>query len=278
MPIRNEETVNLKQKKGRQMKKNKKLSTEKKITIITVAIILIAWCIVTGAGLVDTSLLPTPVAVWQAFIEIATNGYKGFTLLQHIGASMYRLLVSFVLATIVAVPLGLLSGTSSKFRAVLGPIIEFYRPLPPLAYYTLLVLALGIENESKIALLFLACFAPIYIQCTSAVLRVKKDYINSAYTLGATKKQVFAKVIFPSCLPDIFVGLRTALGVGYTTLVAAEMVAASSGLGWLVLDASNYLRYDIIFMGIIIMSATGILLNGIILFVENRVVPWKGKD
>ena len=86
------------------------------------------------------------------------------------------------------------------------------------------------------------------------------------------------KVIFPSCLPDIFVGLRTALGVDYTTLVAAEMVAASSGLGWLVLDASNYLRYDIIFMGIIIMSATGILLNGIILFVENRVVPWKGKD
>ncbi len=119
--------------------------------------------------------------------------------------------------------------------------MNFTRPLPPLAYYTLLVLVLGIDNESKIALLFLACFAPIYIQCTSAVLRVKKDYINSAYTLGATKKQVFMKVA-PSCLPDIFVGLRTALGVGYTTLVAAEMVAASSGLGWLVLDASNYFK------------------------------------
>ena len=109
-------------------------------------------------------------------------------------------------------------------------------------------------------------------------MRVKKDYINSAYTLGATKRQVFTKVIFQACLPDIFMGLRTALGVGYTTLVAAEMVAASSGLGWLVLDASNYLRYDIIFMGIIVMSATGIILNGIILFVEKCVVPWKGKD
>ncbi|MDD4371730.1 MAG: ABC transporter permease [Anaerostipes sp.] len=260
------------------MKKKKTFSVENRITIGTVIVILAAWTIVTNLELVDTSILPTPAAVWKAFIEIATNGYKGFTLWQHIGASMYRLLVSFVLAVVVAVPLGLLSGSSSKFRSVLGPIIEFYRPLPPLAYYTLLVLALGIENESKIALLFLACFSPIYIQCTSAVMKVKKDYMNSAYTLGANKKQVFTKVIFPSCLPDIFVGLRTALGVGYTTLVAAEMVAASSGLGWLVLDASNYLRYDIIFMGIIIMSATGILLNGIILFIENRVVPWKGKD
>lgn len=260
------------------MKKKGNISTEKKITTVTVIIILAVWFIVTAMELVDTSLLPAPEAVWNAFIEIATNGYKGFTLIQHIGASMYRLLVSFILAVIVAVPLGLLSGSSSKVRAVLGPVIEFYRPLPPLAYYTLLVLALGIENESKIALLFLACFAPVYIQCTSAVLRVKKDYMNSAYTLGANKKQVFFKVIFPSCLPDIFVGLRTALGVGYTTLVAAEMVAASSGLGWLVLDASNYLRYDIIFMGIIIMSATGILLNGVILMIENKVVPWKGKD
>lgn len=260
------------------MKKKKKLSPEKKITISTVVIIIAAWFFVTEMELVDTGLLPTPKAVWSAFAEIATNGYKGFTLIQHIGASMYRLLISFTLAVAVAVPLGLLSGSSSKIRAIFGPIIEFYRPLPPLAYYTLLVLALGIENESKIALLFLACFAPIYIQCTSAVLRVKKDYMNSAYTLGANKRQVFLKVIFPSCLPEIFVGLRTALGVGYTTLVAAEMVAASSGLGWLVLDASNYLRYDIIFMGIIIMSATGILLNGFILMVENKVVPWKGKD
>ena len=120
MLISKAETLNTNVKRGKTMKK-KKFPVEKKVTI-------------------------------------ATNGYKGFTLAQHIGASMYRLLVSFVLAAIVAVPLGLLSGTSSKFRAVLEPIIEFYRPLPPLAYYTLLVLVLGIDNESKIALLFLACF------------------------------------------------------------------------------------------------------------------------
>lgn len=256
----------------------RKLSIEKIITIAAVAVILAAWYTVTEMEIVNTALLPKPYAVWEAFIEICRNGYKGFTLWQHIGTSMYRLLLSFFLAAVTAVPLGLVSGSSSRFRAVLGPVIEFYRPLPPLAYYTLLILWLGIDNTSKVTLLSLACFAPIYIQCTSAVIKVKNDYINSAYTLGATKKQVFFKVIFPSCLPDIFVGIRTAVGVGYTTLVAAEMVAANSGIGWLVLDASNYLRCDIIFMGIIIMGITGIVLNGIILLIEKKLVPWKGKD
>lgn len=260
------------------MGKKKKLSTANIITIVTVIAIFAAWFGVTEADLVDVQLLPKPISVWNAFIDISQNGYKGYTLWQHIGTSMYRLLVSFILAIIVGVPLGLLSGSSEKVRAVIGPIIEFYRPLPPLAYYTLLVLWLGIDNESKVALLFLACFAPIYIQCASAVMRVKNDYVNSALTLGANQKQIFMKVIFPSCLPDIFVGIRTALGVGYTTLVSAEMVAASSGIGWLVLDASNYLRCDIIFMGIIIMGITGLILNGLILFIEDKAVPWKGKD
>ena len=109
-------------------------------------------------------------------------------------------------------------------------------------------------------------------------MKIKVDYINSAYTVGANKFQIFIHVIFPACLPEIFVGLRTALGVAYTTLVAAEMVAAKSGIGWMVLDASNYLRSDIIFVGIIIMGITGILLDRLIQFIEKKVVPWKGKE
>lgn len=178
MHISNTGTMSqMKIKRGNAMKK-KKLSIEKTITIATVVIILGVWFLVTNLQLVDTTLLPMPQTVWAAFTDIAVNGYKGFTFAQHIGASMYRLLVSFILAVIVAVPLGLLSGSNSKFRAVLEPVIEFYRPLPPLAYYTLLVLILGIDNASKIALLFLACFAPIYIQCTSAVMRVKKTILT----------------------------------------------------------------------------------------------------
>lgn len=259
-------------------KNNKKITTEKVLTIGTVLVILLIWFIATTLKWVNPKLIPSPQSVWTAFIDIIQNGYKNYTLLQHLGASMQRLIISFFYAIIVAIPLGLASGYNSKIKAILEPIIEFYRPLPPLAYYTLLVLWMGIENESKIALLFLACFAPIYISCVSAVSRIKEDYINSAYTVGANKWQIFIHVIFPSCLPDMFVGLRTALGVAYTTLVAAEMVAAKSGIGWMVLDASKYLRSDIIFVGIIIMGITGILLDKIIQFIEYKIVPWKGKD
>ncbi|KMT21815.1 ABC transporter permease [Clostridium cylindrosporum] len=251
---------------------------ERVLTLSTVLIIIAIWYITTKLNLVSDTLVPSPGKVIKAFIEVLQNGYKGSSLLTHLGVSMERLLIAFILAGITAIPLGLLSGYNSKIRAILEPIIEFYRPLPPLAYYTLLVLWMGIDNSSKIALLYLASFAPIFISCMSAVLKVKKDYISSADTLGASRSQVFAHVIFPSCLPDIFLGLRTAIGVSYTTLVAAEMVAAVSGIGWMVLDASKFLRSDIIFVGIIIMGLTGILLDRIIRYIEIKVVPWKGKE
>ncbi len=249
---------------------------ERAISITVVAFIFILWFAASANHWVDSKLIPSPNAVWKAFWGVCTD-YKGHTLVQHIGVSMQRLFIAFGLAIVTAVPLGLLSGFSKTVRAAFEPIIEFYRPLPPLAYYTLLVLALGIDNASKISLLFLACFAPIYVSCVSAVVRVNHDYINSAYTLGANRLQVFFSVIFPSCLPDMFTGLRTSIGVGYSTLVAAEMVAANVGIGWMVLDAKNWLRNDIVFVGIIIMGITGILINVILNLLEKKFVPWSGK-
>lgn len=256
----------------------KKTTYEKKLTIGTIFVILAIWFVVTVLGWVNPKLVPSPQSVWNALLDILQNGYKNYTLLHHLGVSMGRLIIAFLAAAVIAVPLGLASGYNSKIRAIFEPIIEFYRPLPPLAYYTLLVLWLGIENGSKIVLLLLACFAPIYISCVSAVMKIKEDYINSAYTVGASKLQIFIYVIFPACLPDIFIGLRTALGVAYTTVVSAEMVAARSGIGWMVLDASRYLRSDVIFLGIIIMGITGIFLDKSIQFIEHKIVPWKGKE
>ncbi len=255
------------------MKKKRQL---KIISCTSVISIFVLWYLSTSFGWVDGKLIPSPKEVLDAFFSICVN-YKGYSLLQHIGVSMKRLFSAFGLAVVTAVPLGLLSGFSEKARAAFDPIIEFYRPLPPLAYYTLLVLALGIDDASKIALLFLACFAPIYVSCVSAVIKVKVDHINSAYTLGASKLQVFKDVIFPSCLPDMFTGIRTSIGVGYSTLVAAEMVAANVGIGWMVLDAKNWLRNDIVFAGIIVMGATGIFINFILNMVERKFVPWSGK-
>ena len=256
----------------------RKTATEKILSWGTAVSILLLWLIVSEFRLIDQNLVPTPQAVFAAFIEIMENGYKNFTLLEHLGESMKRLVIAFVLSCVTAVPLGIASGYNSRIRAIFEPIIEFYRPLPPLAYYTLLVLWMGIENESKISLLYLACFAPAYISCVSAVIKIREDHINSAFTVGASRLQVIVHVIFPACLPDIFTGLRTSLGVAYTTLVSAEMVAANSGIGWMVLDASRYLRSDIIFLGIIVMGITGILLDRGIQLIERRVVPWKGKE
>lgn len=256
----------------------KKISAEKWLTIGTVVVIFAAWYIVTAAGLFSETIIPSPKSVVESFLSVVTKGYKGHSLWEHLATSMTRLVIAYLLVVVTAVPLGLLSGYNSKIKAVLEPIVEFYRPLPPLAYYTILVLWMGIGESSKLALLYLAGFAPVYISCVSGVIRIREDYINGACTLGAGKWQIFFYVVFPAALPDVFTGLRTALGVEYTTLVAAEMVAATAGMGWLVLDASNYLRSDTVFMGVIIMGITGILLDKLIRLLEKHMIHWKGKN
>jgi taurine transport system permease protein len=248
------------------------------ISITAVLIAFAAWWIVSASGAISALFLPTPVAVWKAFLEIVKDGYKGSPLYLHIIQSLKRLLIAFAIALFTAVPLGLLSGYSAKVRAFVDPFIEFYRPLPPLAYYTLLVLWLGIGDSSKIALLALAAFAPLYLSVVSGVSKVPRDRINGARSLGAKEWDIFAHVIFPSTLPDLFTGIRTSIGMTYTTLVAAEMVAAVSGMGWMVLDASKFLRSDVIFVGIILMGFIAVLIDGLIRWLEYNRVPWKGKE
>ena len=257
--------------------RKKKLSP-RLLSVGSVAIALLLWFVVTNLELVDPLFFPTPQSVWSSFVDILQNGYKDRSLLQHIGASMWRLLLAFVLAFCTAIPMGLASGYFKPVQAILDPFIEFYRPLPPLAYYTLLVIWLGIEDPSKIALLFLGGFAPLYIAMVSGVRRVPRDRIHAALSLGASQWQVFTEIIFPSCLPELFTGLRTALGFMYTTLVAAEMVAAVSGIGWMVLDASKFLRSDIIFVGIIIMGVIAIAIDLGLRWLQTRCIPWVGRE
>lgn len=265
-----------------QRRENMKVRNKKKenlITVLTIIVILTAWYGVTNFTSISPVILPSPQRVWNSFLEVAGHGYgiNGDTLLVHFTSSMKRLLSAYGLVIITAIPLGLLSGYFPKVYAVLNPIIEFYRPLPPLAYYTLLVLWFGINEDSKIILLYLAGFAPVYISCISGVNKIREEIIQGAYMLGANRFQVFVQVILPASLPDIFTGLRTALGVEYTTLVAAEMVAAKTGIGWMVLDASNWLKSDVVFFGVILMGITGILMNQLLLGIEHVVVHWNGK-
>ncbi|MBF7096223.1 ABC transporter permease [Alkalibacter mobilis] len=256
--------------------KKRGFTTEKIITAVTWLLILLGWYLITNLKMVSSTLVPSPQKVVTTFLAILQNGYNKISIWSHLWASFERLFLALGLAVATGIPLGLLSGYFSKVKAVIDSIVEFYRPLPPLAYYTLLVLWLGIDNTSKVTLLYLAGFAPIYIACVSAVNNIKQDYILSAKSLGANQKQIFFKIVLPACLPEIFIGLRTAVGISYTTLVAAEMVAATSGIGWMVLDASNFLKSDVIFVGILLMGASGILIDAILRFIEKRVVFWKG--
>jgi taurine transport system permease protein len=247
------------------------------LTALTLASIFLAWYLVARFRVVSELFVPHPWSVLEAFWEILREGYRGVSLAQHLVDSLYRVVAGFVLGVVTAVPLGLAIGYSTRVQAIFDPLIEFYRPLPPLAYYTLLVIWLGIENASKIALLYLAAFPPLSVSAMQGVRGVSPERIQGAQSLGASRWQVFRHVIFPSCLPDIFTGMRVSIAFTYTTLVAAEMVAATSGVGWMVLDASKFLQSDVIFMGNIVMGLTGIALDRIIRTVERRVVPWKGR-
>ncbi|MFZ7131568.1 MAG: ABC transporter permease [Eubacteriales bacterium] len=259
------------------MKKySKKITTENILTIATWIVILGGWYFITELKIFSSTLVPSPSKVLNTFLDILHNGYNKISLWGHLLASFERLFLALGLAIITAIPLGLLSGYFSKIRAVIDSVVEFYRPLPPLAYYTLLVLWLGIDNTSKITLLFLAAFAPIYIACVSAVTKINQDYILSAKSLGANQSQIFFKIVLPACLPEIFTSVRTAMGFSYTTLVAAEMVAATSGIGWMVLDASNFLKSDVIFVGILVMGITGVFIDVLLRFLEKKMIFWKG--
>jgi taurine transport system permease protein len=260
------------------MKKSKKPKNYLYISVISGMVILLAWYLAARFGNMPKLIFPSPDDVWNSFLKTLTKGYKGHTLWEHLLDSLRRLGIAYGIAIITAIPAGLLSGRFPKLAAALDPIISFCRPLPPLAYYTILVLWMGIDDNSKIMLLFLAGFPPIYISCVSGITRMRVDYANSAKNLGATPTQIFFFVIFPVSLPDIFTGLRNAMAAMYSTLVAAEMVAAVSGVGWMVLDAGKYLQSDIVFVGIITMGITGIILDETLKRLEKKIVFWKGHN
>ncbi|NTU85918.1 MAG: ABC transporter permease subunit [Chloroflexales bacterium] len=247
------------------------------ITAATLGGLLLVWSLVAGSGLVPAYFVPAPRQVWLAFTDILAHGYRGHSLAEHLGASLRRVLLAFFGAAAIGVPLGMAIGSSTKVGAIFDPLIEFYRPLPPLAYYTLLIIWLGIEDSSKIMLLWLAGLPPVLIATAAAVRAVRKDYIHGARSLGASRRQIFQHVVFPACLPAIFTGLRVSIGFTYTTLVAAEMVAGVNGIGWMVLDASKFLQSDVIFVGILLMGLTGLLLDGLLRLIERLVVPWHGR-
>jgi len=247
------------------------------ISVITALILIALWFLVTSMGWVRPLFLPSPIAVYNKFILAMTDGVANSTLTEHTLASLGRVFGAFALACVTAIPVGILMGVNRFVRGVLDPIIEFYRPLPPLAYLPLVIIWLGIGEFPKVFLIFLAIFAPMAIAARAGVRSVSTEQIHAAYAMGATSRQVITQVIMKAALPEIFTGMRIGIGVGWTTLVAAEMVAASRGLGFMVLNAAEYLASDTVIMGIIVIGVFAFAFDLLIRYLEKVFIPWKGR-
>ena len=247
------------------------------ISVGTVLTLIALWFVSTNAGWVKPLFLPSPQAVFQQFVEYLTGTANDKPLLVHFAASMLRGFSAFLLACVTAIPIGIAMGMSRVARGIFDPPIEFYRPLPPLSYLPLIIIWFGIEELPKVLLIYLACFAPLALAARSGMRSASQEQINAAYSMGASYGQVIMHVILPSALPDILVGMRIAIGFGWTTLVAAEMVAATVGLVQMVLNAANFLRTDIVMMGIVVIGVVAYVFDLFMRWVERKLVPWKGK-
>ena len=245
--------------------------------LLSIGTLLWIWWAVTAAGLIEPLFLPSPQSILARGWKLLNEGYLDATLWQHLGASLWRIGLALLFAVICAIPLGIAIGRSRLVRGLLDPLIEFYRPIPPLAYLPLIVIWCGIGELSKVLLIYLAIFAPIVIATASGVRNVDPARLRAAQALGATPAQLILHVVLPSALPDILTGIRIGLGVGWSTLVAAELIAAQRGLGFMVQSAAQFLVTDVVILGILLIAVIAFALELGLRSLQRKLAPWHGQ-
>ena len=242
------------------------LSRQLSLSVATLVVLLAIWWAVAALQLISPLFLPPPGQVWQKLIAIASpQGFMDATLWQHLAA------------VLLGVPVGIAMGLSPTVRGILDPLIELYRPVPPLAYLPLMVIWFGIGETSKILLIYLAIFAPVAMSALAGVKSAQQVRIRAAQALGASRAQVLWLVILPGALPEILTGLRIGLGVGWSTLVAAELIAATRGLGFMVQSAGEFLATDVVLAGIAVIAIIAFLLELGLRALQRRLTPWHGE-
>ena len=248
------------------------------LSLGTLTVILAIWWTVAALQLISPLFLPSPGLVLQKLITIAgPQGFMDATLWQHLAASLTRIVIALLAAVLLGVPVGIAMGLSPTVRGILDPIIELYRPVPPLAYLPLMVIWFGIGETSKILLIYLAIFAPVAMSALAGVKSAQQVRIRAAQSLGASRWQLLWHVILPGALPEILTGLRIGLGVGWSTLVAAELIAATRGLGFMVQSAGEFLATDVVLAGIAVIALVAFILELGLRALTRRLTPWHGE-
>lgn len=260
-------------------------------SIVTVIALLAAWAVATAVAYLDPLFWPAldgrlfpwddpdraKPGVIDRFVSLVTEGYRNVSLWTHVWTSVRRVLLGVLFGALAGIPLGFAMGLNSAARGILDPIVEFVRPIPPLALIPLVILWLGIDEAAKTFLLFLAALFIMLIAARAGVGSVRISKVHAAYSLGASKAQVLRYVILPNALPELFTGLRTSMGVCWGTLVAAELVAADQGVGSMMMIAKNFLQTEVVVIGIILIGAIGFAIEMLMRTLESWLVPWKGK-
>lgn len=245
--------------------------------VLSVLLLLAVWEGLSVSGWLPSFALPTPLSVVALAGHLWSTGYGGQLLAADIVASVARIGVGFVLAVGIGVPIGLLMASSDFLFEAIDPVIQFVRPVPPLAYIPLLVAWFGIGEAPKILVILLGTLPVIIISTISGVRSAPPAWLDVARTLGLSKSAIFWRVRLPAALPEIFTGMRVGIGVAWSCLVAAEILAASVGLGWLVQYAGQEVQIGIIFVGIAAIGLLGYLMELLIRALEALAVPWKGR-
>lgn len=232
--------------------------------------ILAAWAIATYGGFVDTIFCPTPDAVVRALWRTLMDG----SLLKHTWSSLVVINLGFVLSSVIAIPLGILMGSYRIVQSALEPVINFMRYLPVTSMIPLLILWIGIGIEEKIAVIFIGTFFQQIVMVADTSAQVPGELLNAAYTLGAKRRQVLTRVLLPATLPGIMDMLRVTMGWAWTYLVVAELVASTSGLGYMSMQAMRGLHADLIFVAILVIGLLGLLFDLLFKLAKGWLLPW----
>ena len=228
------------------------------------------WLIVVQTG---SAIFPTPLQVVTGTLELVGDG----SLWDHIGSSLFRVGTGFGLAVVIAVPLGLWMGRVDGAYLTLNPIFQMLRPISPIAWIPIAILWFGVGNASPIFLIFIASVFPLIVQTAAGVHTIERRYLRAADNFGVPRSKLYRQVIIPAVLPEIIVGMRISLGVAWLVVVAAEMIALRSGLGYLIMDSRNAgNRYDLVVAAMIIIGMIGLLLDGLMRLLERmKSVRWR---
>ena len=248
------------------------------LSIGSVLAVLALWFAAAALQLIPELFLPSPASVWQKFLEVSRQGFMQATLGQHLAESIGRVFSALTAAVMIGVPVGLWMGLNKWVRAALDPLVELLRPIPPLAYLPLLVIWFGIGETTKILLIFFSILAPVIISTVHGVLSHQQNRERAALSLGATRWQVLRYVILPAALPQILTGIRIGLGVGWSTLVAAELVAADRGIGFMVQSAAQFLITDTVILGIIVIALVAVSFELFLRWLQKQLAPWYGQQ